>query len=170
MGYILETERLRLRQFTTHDAGFIIQLFNTPGWLQFIGDRNVREHEQAVAYLQHGPIRSYAENGYGLYLVETKDANEKIGMCGILKRPTLETPDIGFAFLPDHSGVGYATEIATATLLYASDVLKIPHISAITKADNYRSIRLLEKLGMTLKRPIKFDGDELLLYSTDLIS
>ena len=170
MRYILETERLRLREFTTHDAGFIVQLFNTPGWLQFIGDRNVRDQEQAVAYLQHGPIKSYAQNGYGLYLVETKDAKKKIGMCGILQRPTLETPDIGFAFLPDHSGFGYATEIATATLRYTSNVLKIPHISAITKVDNNRSIRLLEKLGMTLKRTITVDGEELLLYSTHLIS
>ena len=47
MNYILETERLRLREFTLNDAAFIIELLNSPGWLQFIGDRNVKTEEQA---------------------------------------------------------------------------------------------------------------------------
>ncbi len=42
----------------------------------FIGDRNVKTHEQAVQYLQNGPLKSYAENNYGLSMVEKKDDNE----------------------------------------------------------------------------------------------
>lgn len=72
MKCILETERLTLRQFTPGDAKFIIQLLNSPGWLEFIGDRNVKTDEQAVDYLQNGPIKSYQENRFGLSLVETK--------------------------------------------------------------------------------------------------
>lgn len=171
MRYILQTERLRLREFTIDDADFIVHLLNTEGWLQFIGDRNVRNHEQAVAYLKNGPLKSYAENGFGLYLVETRDQRIAIGMCGILKRPTLETPDIGFAFLPDYSGIGYAIEIATATLAYAAHVLKIPSISAITKPDNSRSIRLLEKIGMTSRGTMEFNGQDepLRIYGADLL-
>ena len=87
MKTIVETERLLLREFTLQDTAFIIELLNSPGWLQFIGDRNVKTHEQAVQYLQNGPLKSYAENKYGLSMVETKEGQKPIGMCGIIMWP-----------------------------------------------------------------------------------
>ena len=119
MKNILETERLLLREFSTEDASFIIELLNSPGWIKYIGDRNVKTPEQASEYLLNGPIKSYAVNGYGLWLVEKKDDQAKIGMCGIIRRETLKDPDIGFAFLPEFSGKGYAYEIAKACLDHA---------------------------------------------------
>jgi RimJ/RimL family protein N-acetyltransferase len=95
---ILETKRLRLREFTLEDTAFILDLLNSPGWLRYIGDRGVKTEEQAKNYLLNGPIKSYTKNGYGLSMVERKDDNKPIGMCGIIKRDTLENPDIGFAF------------------------------------------------------------------------
>src|SRR6478736_8102385 len=116
MKYILETERLQLRQFEIDDAEFIVELVNTPGWLKFIGDRNIKTTEDAIRYLQNGPMKSYQENGFGLSLVEEKGNRKSIGMCGILKRDSLENPDIGFALLPEFVGKGYAFEIALATV------------------------------------------------------
>lgn len=161
---ILETERLRLRQFTLDDTKFIIELLNSPGWIEFIGDRNVKTEEQAIQYLQNGPLKSYLQNGYGLSMVETKDG-QPIGMCGILKRETLENPDIGFAFLKEFTGKGYAYEIANATLSYAMSKLKIPKVSAITLPNNIKSIKLLEKIGMKLIKPFLSEkNEELLLF------
>lgn len=167
MKYILQTERLNLREFTNDDAAFILELVNSPGWLQFIGDRNVRTTEQAIAYLENGPIKSYRENGFGLGMVETKNNKLPIGMCGIIKRNTLENPDIGFAFLPQFMGKGYAFEIAHATLAYATRQLKLPTIYAITVPYNIRSIGLLEKIGLKFIKKINApkDNEELLLYS-----
>ncbi len=96
------------------------------------GDRNVKTEEQAKSYLENGPIKSYVENGFGLSLVEKKDDNIAIGMCGIIKRDNLDYPDIGFAFLPYFTGKGYAYEIASETLTYAKDKLKISKITAVT--------------------------------------
>ncbi len=168
MKFILETERLRLREFTLNDTAFIIELLNSPGWLQFIGDRKVKTHDDAKKYLYNGPMRSYKLNGYGLYLVQNKSNGLSIGMCGILKRDTLDTPDIGFAFLPKYMGNGYAYEIAHATLMHAKNKLKIPRISAITLPANERSIRLLEKMGLKKIDTISFpqENEELCLYST----
>jgi hypothetical protein len=45
MKYILDTERLRLGEFTINDTKFIIELVNSPGWLEFIGDRNIKKEE-----------------------------------------------------------------------------------------------------------------------------
>lgn len=161
---VLETERLRLRQFTLDDTKFIIELLNSPGWIEFIGDRNVKTEEQAIQYLQNGPMKSYEENGYGLSLVESKDGLP-IGMCGIIRRAKLEHPDIGFAFLNEFTGKGYGYEIATATLNYAIDNLKLPKIVAITVPHNIKSIKLLEKIGMKfVKRFTNENDEELFLF------
>jgi RimJ/RimL family protein N-acetyltransferase len=164
-NYILETERLRLRKFDLNDAQFIIELLNSPGWIRYIGDRNVKTEQQAIEYLKNGPLKSYRENGFGLSLVETKEGRP-IGMCGIIKRDTLEHPDIGFAFLPEFTGKGYAYEIASATLSHATDKLKLAKIAAITLPDNTNSIKLLEKIGLNfVKSFANQNGEELLLFS-----
>ncbi len=166
MKYLLETERLLLREFTTGDTAFILELVNSAGWLQYIGDRNIKSVEQAKAYLENGPIKSYRENGFGLCLVERKDDAKAIGMCGLLKREYLDTPDMGFAFLPEFNGNGYAYEIAIATVAYAKNKLKISTVSAITMANNEKSIKLLEKMGFSFKKTIFLPTgkEELQLY------
>jgi len=167
MKRILETDRLVLRQFELTDTKFIVELVNSPGWIEFIGDRNIRTEEAAINYLQNGPIKSYRDNGLGLGMVELKDGTP-IGMCGILRRDTLENPDIGFSFLPEFMGMGYAFEIASATLNYAMNRLNLKTILAITVPTNIRSIQLLEKIGLrfikTIYTPV--DNEELMLFST----
>jgi RimJ/RimL family protein N-acetyltransferase len=167
MGIILETERLTLRQFNTNDTYFIIELLNSPGWLEFIGDRNIKNEEQAKSYLENGPIKSYKDNGFGLSMVELKEDRNPIGMCGILKRDGMEHPEIGFAFLPEFMGHGYAVEIAKATLAFAASKLMLPVILAITVPNNKASIKLLEKIGLSFSKVILSpkDNAELLLYS-----
>jgi RimJ/RimL family protein N-acetyltransferase len=166
MKKILETGRLILRQFELTDAKFIVELVNTPGWIEFIGDRNIRAEEAAINYLQNGPIKSYKENGFGLSLVELKNGTP-IGMCGILRRDTLESPDIGLSFLPAFMGMGYAFEIADATLNYAKTKLNVGPILAITLLKNKKSIRLLEKIGLKFKKTVYAPDkdEELMLFS-----
>jgi [ribosomal protein S5]-alanine N-acetyltransferase len=131
MQNILQTNRLILRQFTTDDAAFIVELLNSPGWIQYIGDRNIKTEEQAKVYLENGPIKSYEKNGFGLSLVALLDGTP-IGMCGIIRRDTLDYPDIGFAFLPKFVGMGYAYEIADATMQQAKEIWNLPTILGIT--------------------------------------
>jgi RimJ/RimL family protein N-acetyltransferase len=168
MKRILETERLVLREFTLDDTSFIIELLNSPCWIKYIGDRNIKTKENALAYVQNGPLKSYQDNGFGLSMVEIKDDNTAIGMCGIIKRETLNNPDIGFAFLPAYNGKGYALEMASATLDFAKKTLGMPVISAITLPGNANSIRLLEKLGFRYSQQVIFPGSDepLLLYNS----
>ena len=164
MEQILGTERLILRHFNVQDTAFIIQLLNSPGWIMFIGDRNVHTDEDATKYLLNGPMKSYEVNGYGLSMVELKNDKTPIGMCGIIKREGLEHPDIGFAFLPEFIGKGYGYEIASATMVYARDTLKLPCISAITVPSNNASINLVKKIGLQFKKEFSFpDSEEVLL-------
>lgn len=148
----LETERLRLRPFTTADAPFVLTLLNEPSFLRFIGDKKVRNLEDAQQYLAAGPIASYNIHGFGIMLVELKDTNIPIGMCGLIKRDDLPAPDIGFAFIPDYWRQGFAFEAATAVMNDARERLKLTNILAIVNPDNESSIKLLERLGLRFER------------------
>lgn len=163
---ILETTRLELRELEVQDAAFILELMNTPGWLQFIGDRGLRSIEDAANYIQNRLRAAYSNLGFGFYLVELKEEKKSIGICGIIKRDGLEHVDIGFAFLPAFEGKGYAFESSYAMLNYAQNVLNIPTIAAITSQQNQRSIALLEKLGLKFERLIVLpnETEEIMLF------
>ena len=157
---ILETERLSLRRLTSDDAQFILELLNQPSFLRYIGDKGVRNSEDAIQYIQTGPVASYDRFGFGLYLVELKESGTPIGMCGLLKRETLADVDVGFAFLPDYWSRGYAFEAAAAVMAYGREVLGLRRIVAITSLDNAASIKLLEKIGLRFERLIKLTEDQ----------
>ncbi|HJR60118.1 MAG TPA: GNAT family N-acetyltransferase [Vicinamibacterales bacterium] len=170
-GTILVTARLRLREMTDAHAPFILQLLNEPSFIRNIGDRGVRTEEDARGYIRRGPAVSYAEHGFGLWLVEHKETGEPVGMCGLLRRVVLDDPDIGFAFLPAHQSKGYGFESARAVLDYARDVLRLPRVAAIVNADNAVSARLLEKLGMKFEQMVQpFPAEPpLRLYGVELM-
>lgn len=152
---VLETERLRLRRFTVDDTAFILELVNDPSWLRFIGDRNVRNLEDAKNYILKGPVASYAKHGFGLWLVELKADGTPLGICGLLQRDTLPDVDIGFALLPQFCGQGYAVEAGLATMAYGRTTVGLKRIVAITSPDNESSIRILDKLGLRFERMIR---------------
>jgi hypothetical protein len=78
---VLETDRLLIRWLTIDDAPFILKLVNEPAWLRFIGDRGVKNIEDARNYLLKGPLAMYARLGFGLYLTALKESGMPIGMC-----------------------------------------------------------------------------------------
>jgi ribosomal-protein-alanine N-acetyltransferase len=152
---MLGTARLRLRELAPSDATFILALLNEPSFIQNIGDRRVRTLEDARAYIENGPVASYARFGFGLYLVELSASGAPIGLCGILQRDALPDPDLGFALLPAYWKQGYALESAAAVRHYARVELRLERLLAITSPANAGSIRLLEKLGFRFARMIR---------------
>jgi RimJ/RimL family protein N-acetyltransferase len=157
---VVETERLILRRLSADDAEFIVELLNQPSFLRYIGDKEVRNNPDAIRYIQNGPVASYERFGFGLYLVQLRETDTPIGICGLLKRDSLPDPDIGFAFLPNYWSQGYAFESTSAILTYAREVLRLERILAITSPDNDPSIKLLEKLGLKFESFIKLSPDE----------
>ncbi len=159
---VLESERLALRRLTPEDAPFILELLNDPLFLRFVGDKGVRTLAEARRYLEEGPLASYAQHGFGLFLVTLKDGGAPIGMCGLLKREVLEDVDVGFAYRPEFGGRGYATEAARATLHYGLTVLGLKRIVAITAPDNEGSMSVLRKIGLRYEKTLKLPA-----YKTD---
>ena len=142
----LITERLELVELSAYNAAFIVELLNSPGWLQFIGDRNVHSSDDAVSYLIKGPFKIYEQHNFGPLLLRLRDTNQCIGICGLFQRDYLSYPDIGFALLPAFEGAGYAYEAASAVLQGASGH-GFTTVGAILTHGNERSFRLLERLG-----------------------
>ena len=148
------------------DAEFIRELLNEPSFIQNIGDRGVRTKADACRYILNGPVVSYDRLGFGLYLVALKETDTSIGICGLVKRDTLEDVDIGFAFLPKSWGKGYAYESATAVMEYGRKVVGLKRIVAVTAPGNESSIRVLRKLGLRFEKMIRMseDGKESRLF------
>ena len=158
---VLETDRLMLRKLCVEDAAFILQLVNEPAFLRFIGDKGVRTLDDARDYILQGPVDSYERLGFGLYLVELKESGTAIGTCGLIKREVLEHVDIGYAYLPEFWGKGYAFEAAAAVMEFGKSAYGLERIVAVVSSDNYGSIRVLEKLGLRYERMVRlFEGDE----------
>lgn len=148
----LHTGRLLIRPFTEADAAFIVELVNDADWLRFIGDKHVHSLDDARRYLRDGPLAMYARHGLGLCCVERRSDGLALGMCGLIKRDSLDDIDLGFAFVPAARGHGYAREAAAAVLAHGFAKRGLQRIVAITDVDNQASAHVLEALGMRFER------------------
>lgn len=166
---ILETERTILRETSETDSNFILDLLNQPSFIKYIGGRNVRTIDEARNYIESRFIKSYRENGFGLYIVELRENRMPIGICGFVKRDFLNDADIGFAFLPHYEGKGYAFESASAAMKYGRDVLNLKRVVAFTSLNNENSIRLLEKLNFKFEKLFKLphNNEQVKLFSSE---
>lgn len=164
---IAETPRLVMRRLEVDDAPFILGLVNEPSFLANIGDKGVRDPDDARRFILEGPWVAEQPPGYGQFLVVLKEPGVPIGVCGILYRAALEVSDIGCAFLPQYWRRGFAFEAALAVRDYARSVLGVERIVALTAGHNTAAIELLGKLGMSFERTVKMTPEDpgTLLYS-----
>lgn len=156
-----------LRPAAPADAGFFLRLLNEPSWLENIGDRGVRSLADAEAYISNTIRAAYRTHGFGLYAVQLKSLPLVVGLCGLVKRDFLASPDLGFALLPEYVGQGYATEASRAVMQHAQSELGIERLCAIVKRGNARSVRVLGRLGFRREGPYLIpQGEEVELYVT----
>lgn len=184
MELVAETERLKLRRLHTADAAFLLELLNQPGWLEFIGDRNVHSLAQACDYLAQRIDAQFERFGYGMWGIELREplhrrtsprvigqptTGQLIGLVGLVKRDFLPEPDLGFALLDTYAGQGLAFEAACAVLPVAH-ARGLRRLLAITDPDNRRSIGLLRRLGFQLEglQTVAGGGDLVQRYARTL--
>ncbi len=172
MTTIINTERLLLRLITSDDAAFYLALVNDPSFIDNIRDKGIRTLEAAQQDILAGPLASQEKNGFSLYVVERKEDGLAMGLFGLVKRESLKNVDLGYAFLPQFTGAGYAREAATATLQYAHVHLGLDKLAAITSPANASSNKLLQNLGFQLEAVVVLHGEseETNLYAYDFRS
>ena len=163
------TERLLLKPTDIEDAEFTLELMNSPGWIKFIGDRHIKTVEQASRYIQEKTLSQYQRLGFGNFTVILQQNGYKIGSCGLYDREGLEGVDLGFAFLEQYQGQGYAFEAAQKMVDLAFSKFEQRSIQAITTLDNYSSQNLLEKLNMEFQEMIRIpnDPENLMLFTLE---
>ena len=151
MEFLL-TDRLHISPVELDDTDFMLNLLNSPGFIRFIGDRQVRTVEEAEAYIANlinDPDITY-------WVIRNKETKDSFGVVTWVKRDYLPAPDLGYALLPEFEGKGYAFEASQTWLTYQ----KRDHASvlAICQADNASSIKLLLKLGFSLQELFEKEG------------
>jgi ribosomal-protein-alanine N-acetyltransferase len=161
-----ETERLFLTPTNKADAEFILALFSTPKWIEFIGDRNLKNVQDAEEYIANKITPQIKKHGFGNYTVTRKFDRAKIGSCGLYDREGLDGIDIGFAFLPEYEKKGYGFESSNKLKEVAFSEFNLMEIKGITSEKNIGSQKLLIKLGLQFEKNIKLteDTEEVLLY------
>jgi len=163
MDPVIETRRLRLSTPEPGDDSFMLTLLNTPGWLTYIGDRNVHSPEEARAYIDRinqNPAVTY-------WVIRLKDSLTPVGVISLIQRDYLPHRDLGFALLPDYNGQGYAQEAASAVLAWLAQTSPKAPLLAISLPQNTASIRLLTRLGFRYLRLIRPAEEDLAVYTTD---
>ena len=160
----IETKRLQIDEANLGDRTFIFDLLNSPTWIAHIGNRNVHDLKAAEQYIENNLLKSYRENGFGLYVMRTKDALIPIGLCGLINRKGLTHPDLGFAILPIYAQQGFTYEASQAIVKDCKINSDQSELLAITTEENIASQQLLEKLQFKLEGKKMIHEEELLLY------
>ncbi len=163
----LHTERLELRPFTLDDAGAYWPLVSDPDVLRHTGEAPLASLADVRDLLSSRPLRDYDVHGYGRLACVERTTGQLLGFCGLKYLEDLGETDIGYRFLPQCWGRGYATESARAVMRHGADTLKLSRIIGLVEPNNRGSVRVLEKLGLTFESRITLEDHpvELLLYA-----
>jgi RimJ/RimL family protein N-acetyltransferase len=156
---VIATDRLALRPVVDTDRDAVAALNADPRVGAWLG--GVRDRAASDAFVDRVQAHD-AEHGFGFWVVERKADGRMIGMTGVwwvppevgLSEPAVE---IGWRFLPDAWGAGYATEAARAALDYGFEMLKLPEIIAFTARTNLASQAVMRRIGMVYDPARDFD-------------
>jgi RimJ/RimL family protein N-acetyltransferase len=154
----IDTGRLILRPFTLDDAEAWLPLISLPDIIRYTGDVPAESVEQAREILRTRPLRDYAVHGYGRMAVIEKASSRLVGFSGLKYLEDLREVDVGYRFLPDCWGKGYATESALALMEEGRRTHGIGRFVGMVHPDNAASSHVLEKLGLRFERLL--DADE----------
>ena len=155
MNIRIETERLIMRPFQKDDVERLFLLDSNPEVMKYIGIKPLTKIEQSAEVIKMVQ-KQYTEKGIGRWAVIEKESNLLIGWSG-LKLIDYEINghqnfyEIGYRFLPEFWGKGYATESAKASLEYGFKKMNLDKICAHAHSENVASNHTLKKLGFVEK-------------------
>ncbi|TPN81175.1 GNAT family N-acetyltransferase [Aquimarina algicola] len=168
MKFLIETERLLLREITLDDAESLLKLYSDPKVQRYTGEPVVKSIEEIKKAIETR-IVNYKKYGFGRWATILKSEKQFVGWAGLAYLPEFDKIDLGYRFLPEYWGLGIATEVSRAILDYGFDTLKIKKIVAIAMTENKASIRVMEKIGMEFDKfaPYELGSEDAIWYWCD---
>ena len=156
------TERLELRRFVPSDLDALAVVFAHDEVWRFPYGRGFTRDETATFLTAQ--IREWAECGFGCWLATERESGRVVGYVGLsvprFLPEVLPAAEVGWRFGPDVWGRGYAAEGATAALDEAFSTLGLDRVCSLPQTDNPASVRVAERLGMTLEREVEIPADD----------
>lgn len=154
---ILETPRLRLRELEPEDLDLVAAMVGDPEVMRFYP--KVLDREGAKGWLDR-QIARYANDGYGLWLVESKGSGEPIGQAGLTVQLVEGSPEreIGWMLHRRFWGNGFATEAAAAVRDLAFTTWDLPYVGSLIRPENTPSQAVARRIGMRPTREVEFHG------------
>ena len=166
----LKTSRLVLTLQSLHDFDGYFAMSKDPDVMRYIGDGSVYHWTRAVALERfRKQLLIQQEEQLGALAVYTADSLDYLGWCAVAPSRFLNAVELGYRYLRNSWGCGYATEAARALLAEIYRSADLDRILACTHPDNDASIKVLEKLGFQFVRtkPSTAAGVDLLVYGLD---
>jgi RimJ/RimL family protein N-acetyltransferase len=154
--YLLESDRCLMRKFSTDDATMLYHLNLHPDIIRFTTDPPFKDIIESADFIRN--YNGYQPDGYGRMAVVRKKDLKPIGWCGLKYIPEEGEVDLGYRFLPEVWGEGYAPETGAVFLEYGFDSLNLSRIVARIHKENQRSVRVAQKLGMIYEKDLIYDG------------
>lgn len=148
-----------------NDAPFFFKLNSNPNVTKHTGDGAFKDLKEAEAITEY-VISQYHKYGFGRWLVLEKVNNLPIGWCGLKYLEDHNVVDIGYRFLEEKWGKGYATEESRACLNYGFNTLNLNKIIGRASVDNPSSINVFKKLGMNYVKTEHFPEHDAVIYET----
>jgi len=151
----IETKRFLLRKLGHQDIDGMYALDSDPEVHKYLGGNTISRKDEALSTIDH-VIAQYDKYGIGRWAIINKKDNSFVGWSG-LKYETnsfyTDQPyyDIGYRILKKYWQQGIASETAIASLDYGFNTLGLSKINAAAHIENIGSIKVLERIGLTLK-------------------
>jgi ribosomal-protein-alanine N-acetyltransferase len=153
MSVLIETERLYLRELLAEDALSMFTMDSDPEVHRYLGNKplaSLMQSQEQITFIQ----RQYRENGIGRWAVIDKQTGNFVGWSGLkLITESLNQQtnfyELGYRFLRQYWGRGYATEAARASLHYGFNTLGLTAVYSMADVQNQASNKVLLKLGFT---------------------
>jgi RimJ/RimL family protein N-acetyltransferase len=152
---VIETERLRLREWRDEDLDAYAALCADPEVMRFLGPGDTMTRAEAAQQVER--FRKHWDvHGFGLWCAVARESDECIGFVGLgvpeFLPEVLPAIEIGWRLARASWGHGYASEGARASVGHAFGPLGLDRIVSIAQPANHRSTNVMEKLGMTVER------------------
>jgi RimJ/RimL family protein N-acetyltransferase len=158
---VLETERLRLREWREADHGPVAAFYADAAVARFLS--KPRDELDVWRFLA-ARAGHWSLRGYGPWAVEEKASGRWVGHCGLWCPHGWPEPELMWSLAPAARGRGYATEAARRAREFAYQILGWTTLVSCIAPENIASQRVAQRLGASLERTIELMGHQAGLY------